>query len=76
MQAYPMSMIMILYGSVMGLFVTVLMLFHISLIVEFKSTQEKLKKDKGNAQDKFSNAPFSYQSTCKNCFRSLCSRRN
>jgi uncharacterized membrane protein YeiB len=76
MQAYPFSMFIIFYGAVMGLFVTVLMLFHVSLITEFKSTQEKLKKDKGMTADKFTNAPFSYQSILKNWIKTLCSRRN
>ena len=60
MEAYPFSMFVIIYGLVMGLFVTMLLLFHTHLITNFKSTQEQLKKDKGVCGDRFSSSPYSY----------------
>lgn len=76
MQAYPFSMFIMIYGVVMGIFVTILMLFHVALINEFKTTQERLKKDKGTNNDKFSMSPHSHQSLITNWVRTLCNRKS
>lgn len=73
---YPLSFGLIVYGMVFGAFVTVLFMFHTVLISEFKTTQEKLKKDKGLAKGQYRASPHSYTSLVTNCCRTLCSRRN
>lgn len=67
---------MIVYGLIFSIFVTVLFLFHVNLISDFKSTQEKLKKDKGISENTYSMNPYSYQSGWTNWIKTLCSRRN
>jgi palmitoyltransferase ZDHHC9/14/18 len=46
-KAYPFTFIIILYAVLFLIFTSVLFLFHVNLISDFKSTQEKLKVDKG-----------------------------
>ena len=44
---YWFSSFNVIYGFVLGLFVTALFFFHTYLIKDFKTTQERLKRDKG-----------------------------
>lgn len=76
LKQYPYTCILIIYGLIFSIFVTVLLFFHINLISDFKSTQEKLKKDKGISDNTFSMSPYSYQSIITNWLKTLCTRRN
>jgi hypothetical protein len=48
----------------------------VGLISDYKSTQEKLKKDKGICENEFSKNPYSYQNCVKNWIRTLWVRKN
>ena len=47
LSAYPMSAFNIIYAFIFSLFVTALFGFHTFLIKDYKTTQERLKRDKG-----------------------------
>ena len=60
---------------------TVLHGFHCILIGDFKTTQEKLKKDKGYVSGAYISSPHRYGgnnmcSCCENFSKALCCRRN
>jgi palmitoyltransferase ZDHHC9/14/18 len=73
-KTYPFSVVLILYGIFFGLFVSILFIFHSILITSFKTTQERLKKDKGEASGTFRANPYMYSRTIKNVCRSICWR--
>jgi len=66
MKAYPYSLIVIFYACFFGLFVSILFIFHSVLITTFKTTQERLKKDKGEATGSIRANPYMYASTWTN----------
>ena len=72
---------LLLYALVFFIFLSVLLGFHTLLIGEFKTTQEKLKRDKGLASGVYSQSPYRYGGSrccayCTNCWKALCGRRN
>ena len=69
------SLIICIYACIFMIFVSTLFFFHIGLIKDFKTTQEKLKKDKGDADNKHKLSPYSYPTCCMNYKRTLCCRR-
>ena len=79
--SYPFSVVVIIYAFVFVVFLTVLFVFHTSLISEFKTTQEKLKQDKGLATGNYVNCPHRYDgnkffSILNNFKKALCCRNN
>lgn len=79
--AAPFSPVLLLYAFVFLIFLTVLLGFHTLLIGDFKTTQERLKRDKGLASGRTSQSPFRYGGSrmcayCMNCWKALCGRRN
>ena len=79
--AAPFSPALLLYALVFLIFLTVLLGFHTMLIGDFKTTQEKLKRDKGLASGRTSQSPFRYGGSrtcayCTNFWKALCGRRN
>ena len=79
--SYPFSVVLIIYAFVFVIFLTVLFVFHTSLISEFKTTQEKLKQDRGLATGNYVNCPHRYDgnkffSILSNFKKALCCRNN
>ena len=77
--AYPFSLILLVYSLVFFVFLTVLVAFHTILICESKTTQEKLKRDKGVARGTYSRSPHRHGgnkccSNWTNCSKALCAR--
>lgn len=75
------SPILVAYALVFLIFLSVLLGFHTILISEFKTTQEKLKRDKDLASGVHSQSPHRYGgsricSFFENCGKALCCRRN
>jgi hypothetical protein len=75
LQKKPIQLILAGYAIFFLLFVSLLFGFHSMLISSFKTTQEKLKADKGEATGKYRANPYMYSSFCLNWRRSLCCRR-
>lgn len=78
---YWWSPILIIYALVFFIFLSILLGFHTLLIAEFKTTQEKLKRDKDVASGIYSESPHRYGGSnamawCENFKKALCCRRN
>ena len=68
---------MLVYSFIFFIFLTVLFVFHAILICEGKTTQEKLKRDKGVARGSYSLSPHRHFgnapcSSLLNCKKILC----
>lgn len=77
--AYPFSIILLVYSLIFFIFLTVLVGFHTILICESKTTQEKLKRDKGVVVGSYSRSPHRHGgnkccSNLTNCRKVLCAR--
>jgi len=75
LKEYPFSIAVIGYAGFFLIFVSILFCFHNVLILTSKTTQEKLKKDKGIVTGKLRANPYMYPTAWKNIGRTLCCRK-
>ena len=73
---YPFSLVLVIYASFFCLFVTILFCFHNHLLVNSKTTHERLKNEYGLAKGTYRSSPFRYAGCFNNIWRSICSRRS